>query len=201
MLISTGILGWIGILIFLIIIFTFLKLIKRNEFAFLHISMAFMYAMWFPLPVALYELLNSKLLLVGTIFGFIYLMLIVITMTLQAGHLTFMLKHNPNNSITNTHGDYMMSTLSNPFEGVANIFKSIWALFLGFAFWSNGDVFLASIMFLFTSLIFYYLPLVVATTLLEPIKLFSKVKNNTFFVNIETLLFFVVLISYLTLNL
>lgn len=81
------ILDWIGVLIFVIIAFTFQKMIKNNEFAFMHLLMALKYAMWFPLPLALYQLLNSELLIVGTIFGLAYLIMLVITMTLQTGHI------------------------------------------------------------------------------------------------------------------
>lgn len=42
MLISTMILDWIGVLIFVIIAFTFQKMIKNNEFAFMHLLMVFM---------------------------------------------------------------------------------------------------------------------------------------------------------------
>ncbi|MET3322714.1 UNVERIFIED_ORG: hypothetical protein ABIC97_005867 [Peribacillus simplex] len=48
MLISTIILGWIGVLIFLIVVFSFQKMAKNNEYAFMHILMALMYAMWLP---------------------------------------------------------------------------------------------------------------------------------------------------------
>jgi len=198
--ITTIILGWIGILIFLIIVFTFQKLIKNNEFAFIHNLMALIYAMWFPLPLALYQLLNSELLQVGTIFGLVYLIMLVITMTLQTGHITYIVKHNGNKSITDKQGDYMMATLSNPFEGLANVFKSIWALFLGIAFWNSGEILMASIMFLFSLLIFYYLFIVLDISLVKRIKFFSKAKANNFLINLETLLFFIILISYITFN-
>ncbi|MGY0692022.1 hypothetical protein ACW2QC_04415 [Virgibacillus sp. FSP13] len=59
MLLSTIILGWIGILIFFIIIFTFQKLAKNDELGFLHLLMAFMYSMWLPLPMTVNNLLDS----------------------------------------------------------------------------------------------------------------------------------------------
>lgn len=200
MLISTIILGWIGILIFLIIVFTFHKLIKNNEFAFLHILLALMYAMWFPLPLTLYQLLNSKILQVGTIFGLVYLFMLVITMTLQTGHISYIVKHNDNKLITDEHRDYMMATLSNPFEGIANVFKSIWALFLGITFWNSGEILMASVMFLFTLLFFYYLFIILDTSLIKRFKFFSNAKANTFLINLETLFFFIVLMSYITFN-
>ncbi|WP_404427132.1 hypothetical protein LG296_14955 [Ureibacillus chungkukjangi] len=198
MLIPTIILGWIGILIFLIIIFTFQKMVKNNEFAFLHKLMALMYAMWLPLPLTLSQLLNSELLQVGTVFGIVYLIMLVITMALQTGHITFMVKHNDDKSITEKIGDYMMATLSNPFEGLANVLKSIWALFLGITFCNSGEIFMGIIMFLFSLQIFYYLLIVLNTSLVKRIKFFSKAKANTFVINLETLFFFIVLISYIT---
>ena len=100
MLISTMIIGWIGVLIFLIIVFTYQKMAKNKEFAFMHILMALMYTMWLPLPLALYQLLDSELLQVGTIFGLAYLIMLVITMALQTGHITFIVKHNDDKAIT-----------------------------------------------------------------------------------------------------
>ncbi|WP_117161855.1 hypothetical protein [Paraliobacillus sp. X-1268] len=200
MLISTMIIGWAGILIFLIIAFTFQKMVKNNEFAFLHILMALMYAMWLPLPLALYQLLNSELLQVGTIFGLAYLLMLVITMALQTGHITFIVKQNDDMAIKDKQADYMMTTLSNPFEGLSNVFKCIWALFLGITFWDSGEILMASLMFLYSLLLFYYLFIILDTSLIKRVKFFSKVKPNPFIINLETLFFFIILMSYITLK-
>ncbi|MGW6302715.1 hypothetical protein [Peribacillus butanolivorans] len=200
MLISTIILGWIGVLIFLIVVFSFQKMAKNNEYAFMHILMALMYAMWLPLPIALNQLLNLGLLQVGTIFGLAYLLMLVITMTLQTGHITYIIKHNDDKSITDKQGDYMMATLSNPFEGLVNVFKSIWALFLAITFWNSGEMLMASLMTLFSLLLFYYLFIMLDTSLVKRVKLFSKLKPNPYIINLETLLFFIILMSYITLN-
>src|SRR5690625_2029760 len=108
--------GWTGILLFLAIIFTFQRMAKKNEYAFLHLLMAVMYAMWLPLPFVLYQLLNSDTLLIGTVFGSTYLILLVVTMILQTGHIAFITKHNEDGAITDMLGGYMMATLSNPYE-------------------------------------------------------------------------------------
>ncbi|WP_112180386.1 hypothetical protein [Paraliobacillus zengyii] len=200
MLISTMIIGWAGILIFLIIAFTFQKMVKNNEFAFLHILMALMYAMWLPLPLALYQLLNSELLQVGTIFGLAYLLMLVITMELQTGHITFIVKQNDDMAIKDKQADYMMATLSNPFEGLSNVFKCIWALFLGITFWNSSEILMASLMFLYSLLLFYYLFIILDTSLIKRVKLFSKVKPNPFIINLETLFFSIILMSYITLK-
>lgn len=94
----------------------------------------------------------------------------------------------------------MMTTLSNPFEGLANVFKSIWALFLAIAFWNSGEMLMAILMILFSLLAFYYLFIILDTILVTRIKLFSKVKPNPYVTNLETLLFFVILMCYITFN-
>ncbi|MET3683358.1 hypothetical protein ABID56_001453 [Alkalibacillus flavidus] len=198
MLISALVMGWVGVLIHLIIMSTFKKMIKHNEFAFLHLLMVFMYAMWLPLPITLYQLLDSHLLQVGIIFGFTYLFMIVVTMALQVGHITFVTKSNEEENISNEIASYVMGTLSNPFETIANVFKSIWALFLGLAFWNAGEYLMSILMLVFSLLFVYYLFIVLDTSVLRRIKLFSKVKANTLFINLETLLFFSVIMFYVT---
>ncbi|MFD2045295.1 hypothetical protein ACFSTA_16545 [Ornithinibacillus salinisoli] len=200
MLFSTMIIGWIGVLIFFVIVFTFQKMAKNKEFAFMHILMGLMYAMWLPLPLALYQLLNSELLQIGTIFGLTFLLMLVITMALQTGHITFIVKHNDDKAITEKNADYMMATLSNPFESLAGVFKCIWAFFLGITFWNSGEMLMASLMFLFSLLFFYYLFIMLDTSLIKRVKLFSKVKPNPFIINLEALFFFIILMSYITFN-
>jgi len=103
----------------------------------MQILMALMYAMWFTVPWALNETLHSYVLQIGTIFGFAYLIMLVITMTLQTGHILYIIKQNEDSSMTDQHGNYMMATLSNPFEGFDNVFKSIWVVFLAITFWNR----------------------------------------------------------------
>ncbi|MET3322713.1 UNVERIFIED_ORG: hypothetical protein ABIC97_005866 [Peribacillus simplex] len=150
--------------------------------------------------IGLNQLLNLGLLQVGTIFGLAYLLMLVITMTLQTGHITYKIKHNDDISITDKQGDYMMATLSNPFEGLVNVFKSIWALFLAITFWNSGEMLMASLMTLFSLLLFNYLFIMLDTSLVKRVKLFSKLKPNPYIINLETLLFFIILMSYITLN-
>ena len=200
MLISTVILGWTGVLLFFIIAVSFQKMSKNNEFALMHFLMALMYALWLPLPLALNESLNSEYLQIGTIFGVAYLLMLVIAMILQTGHITYIVKHNDDHSITDKQGDYMMATLSNPFEGLVNIFKSIWAMFLAITFWNSGETLMANVMILFSLLGLYYLFIILDTILVTRVKLFSKMKPNPYVTNLETLLFFIILMSYISFN-
>lgn len=199
MLLSSVILGWIGILLFFIIILTFRKLTQNNEFGFLHILMAFMYAMWLPLPLTLNRVMNSEILKVGTIFGMMYLNMLVITMVLQAGHIIHFTEQKQN-ELSEEHGNYMMATLSNPFEAFANIFKCIWALFLAIAFWNN-NLLIACVMFLFSLLIFYFIPILLNASLVKKINPLLKIKANLYFINLETFSFFFILVLYITFQL
>ena len=158
-------------------------IMKNNEFAFLHILMTLMHAMWLPLPLALNEILDSGPLQTGTIFGILYLFILVITMTLQTGHITYIVKQNEDKSISNQQAEYMMNTLSSPAEAFAGIFKSLWALFLVIAFWNSGEFIMASLMTLFSLLLFYYLFLVLVLdrSLVKQIKLFLKVKQSVLY--------------------
>lgn len=200
MLISAIILGWIGVLVFIIIISIYKLMVKNNEFALLHLFMTFMYAMWLPVPIALSKLFKSEILNIGAIFGFVYILMLVITMAFQIGHIASISKHNGDQLITNQQANYMMRTLSNPFEGIANVFKCMWSIFLAITFWNNGELLMASIMGLFSLLLFYYLLIVIDTSLVKQLKYISKLKSNFYFTNLETLLFFIILISYMTFN-
>jgi hypothetical protein len=191
--------GWTGVILFLFLSFSYQKLAESNEFALVHIVMAMMYATWLPLPFTLNHILKIEYLQIGTIFGIVYLLLLVSAMTLQAGHITFIVKENDNRGITDIQGEYMMFTLSNPLEATVNIFKCIWALFLALAFWNQNERIMAVIMLFFSFLIFYYLAIVLNTVMVKQMKLFSWVKQNIYFTNLETFSFFFVLLIYLTL--
>lgn len=199
LLVSTMIFGWTGVILFLFLSFSYQKLAESNEFALVHIVMAMMYATWLPLPFTLNHILKIEYLQIGTIFGIVYLLLLVSAMTLQAGHITFIVKENDNRGITDIQGEYMMFTLSNPLEATVNIFKCIWALFLALAFWNQNERIMTVIMLFFSFLIFYYLAIVLNTVMVKQMKLFSWVKQNIYFTNLETFSFFFVLLIYLTL--
>ncbi len=198
MIFLTIVFGWIGVFLFICLAVTFQRMAKMNEYALIHFIMALMYALWLPLPIALNKSLSSDYLQIGTIYGLAYLLMLVMAMSLQIGHITYLVKNNDDHSITDKQGDYMMATLSNPFEGLVNVFKSIWALFLAIAFWNSGEMVIAIVMMLFSLLGFYYLLIILDTILVTRVKLFSKVKPNPYVTNLETLLFFIILMSYLT---
>lgn len=197
MLISSVIFSWLGLFLFLILIVIYKQLVSRNEYALIHTIMALKFAFWMPLPIALYLYLDSSILLAGTIFGLLYVFMQLITMTIQAGHNIFVIKQTSSDATS----DLLFAAISKPFEAIANVFKSIWSLFLSIAFWQSGEHVLASFMFLFSLLIIYYFAIAIKESLLHSNTVLSKFKNNMIFTNLETLLFFILLTTYLTLHL
>lgn len=183
MLLSTVILGWIGIGVFVTILLTFLKLMKNKEQGLLRLVMGFMYAMWLPLPLALFYLLEQELLLTGSIFGFVYLLMLVTTMGFQTGHIVHIVKQEQS-EIWEERATWMLDTFSSSFEGLANVFKSIWSIFLAISFWLNGETWMAILMSLFSLMIIYYVNNLVNVSTIKRIKLTEKLKPNPFIYNI-----------------
>ncbi|MGP4072051.1 hypothetical protein ACTWQB_05805 [Piscibacillus sp. B03] len=194
---STIILGWIGVIIYLMIMFTYQKLAKHNEYGFIHMLMALMYTLWLPIPIVLYKLIDLELLLVGTIFGTVSLIMMLMTMTFQTGHIVFLTKQTEQ-KIPDSTGNYMMATLSNPFEVLANVLRMVWAIFLALSFWSINQIAMAMIMSTFSLLSIYYLLMMIDTSLVKRVTFLEKFKPNMILVNSETLSFFSILVIYLT---
>ncbi|MFC4560152.1 hypothetical protein ACFO3D_18500 [Virgibacillus kekensis] len=191
MLISAAILGWIGIGIMMLIALTFPKLAKQNQFGFIHILMALMYTMWLPLPLAMNSMIEREIAQVGMIFGLAYLIMMVVTMTLQTGHIIFAAKNKSGIS-----SEHLMAMLSEPFELMANILKCIWAIFLAVGFWSSGNFIMAWLMILFSLLIVYFFAMLLDRSLVKQIKILSKFKGNPYLFNLETVGFFLALVIY-----
>ncbi|CDO02598.1 hypothetical protein BN988_01071 [Oceanobacillus picturae] len=200
MLLSTVILGWIGIGVFVTILLTFMKLMKNKEQGLLHVVMGFMYAMWLPLPFALYFEQEQELLLTGSIFGFVYLLMLVITMGFQAGHIVHIVKQEQS-EIWEERATWMLDTFSSSYENLAGVFKSVWSIFLAISFWLNGETWIAILMSLFSLMIIYYVNNLVNQSTIKRIKFLEKLKPNPFIYNIEALLFFLTLMIYITMQL
>jgi len=191
---STLVLGWIGILLFLILAITFPVLAKNNEFGLIHIIMAFMYAMWLPIPIMMYEILHNSILKIGMIFGLVYLSMMIMTMSLQTGHIV----HSEKESQSQTISNHMMATLSGPFELMANILKSIWVFFLAVAFLEQQYVVMASLMGTISLLIIYFFLLLVKNSLIKPNKFLKRMVVNPYFLNLEMFCLFLSLIIFIS---
>lgn len=193
------VLGWIGLIIYAIIFVTFQKMLKHKEHSLLHLLMAFMYSAWLPLPIVLYQLLDFEALLVGTIFGYPYLIIMILSMSLQTSHIIHILKQDE--SIEwEERAEWMMETLSGTTEGLANLLKSIWALFLAMAFWQIDQPIMAFSLLLFVLMGVYVLLLLIRSNTYKQINILKKIKGNPIVFNIENIIFFTILMVYLTIQ-
>jgi len=66
--------------------------------------------------------------------------------------------------------------------------------------WQNEEMLMASLMFLFGLFIFYYITITLDASLVKRVKLFEIAKLNPFIINLETLSFFITLMSYITIK-
>lgn len=73
-----------------------------------------------------------------------------------------------------------------------------WAFFLAIAFWHHGQPLMSSLMALFSLFIFYFLFIILEHTLVNGVALLSKIKPNPLIFNLGSLLFYIILMSYLT---
>lgn len=197
MLVFATILGWMGILIFMIIIFSLKSLMKNGEYGLLHTLMAAMYAVWLPLPIVLYQALDNEILLIGPIFGVVYLTMIVISMILQTGHIVF-ISRKEGEEISDIQGKWIMATLSGPIETLANVFKSIWAISLAIVYWQAGKFLMSGLFIMFGALFIYFFIILINMSMVKPIKIFAKVRPNPYMINLETILFFFVLVAWIS---
>ncbi|WP_162785148.1 hypothetical protein [Bacillus sp. P14.5] len=200
MILSTLICGYIGITLFILVAVFFQKLNQNEEYGFLHLLMALMYAIWLPIPIAIYKITENELLIIGSVFGIVYLSMLVITMMIQTGHLVHSVKEGRKSGSWEERDTWMFAAFGGPYEVFANVLKGIWALFLAIAFWQSGEFLMASLMSLFSLLSIYYLLLLVKTSMVNPITYLAEIKANPYFINLETIAFFIVLVAYIGIN-
>ncbi|MTI47915.1 MAG: hypothetical protein FH761_08745 [Firmicutes bacterium] len=200
MLISSLVLGSIGIIIFISILFSFNKLLNKNESGFLHLLMTFMYICWLPIPLATFILLKSySFMIVGTIFGVLSLLLLIITMVLQASHLSYSAKQNNGNpEMWNINDKWMMDgLLGSQIELLANVLKGIWIIFLTIAFWFSGQIIFGILGSIYSLITIVYLFMLINISLVNEIPFLKKVKLNFILINLETFSWYLVLLVWI----
>ncbi|MGM0846522.1 MAG: hypothetical protein ACQEUT_16220 [Bacillota bacterium] len=197
MILSTLICGYLGIALFILVAVFFQKLNQNEEYGLLHILMALMYAIWLPIPIAIYKITENELLIIGSVFGIVYLSMLVVTMIIQTGHLVHSVKEGRKSSSWEERDTWMFAAFGGSYEVFANVLKGIWALFLALTFWQAGEFLMGSLMSLFSLLSIYYLLLLIKTSMVKPITYLDKIKANPYFFNLETIAFFIVLVVYI----
>jgi len=195
--------GILGIIIFVIIILIFQNLLKNNESGFLHLLMAFMFVCWLPIPVVTYiELKSYDFLLIGALLGMVSLIIYIVTMILQAGHLSYSAKiSNEDSEFWRKSDEWMLNgILGGQVELLAGFLKGIWVIFFTIAFWLDGQILFAFISIMYSLFAIIYLLKLLDTSLVRGIKIFKILPINSLIINLETSSWFFILLIWLKLK-
>lgn len=197
---ATFFMGILGVIIFITILSTFQKLLKNDESGFLHLLMCFMFICWLPIPFVVYlELKIYSFLFVGALLGTVSLVLYVITMILQASHLSYSTRlAYENEELWRKNDDWMLNgLLGSQVELLAGFLKGIWIMFLALTFWLDGQI-IFSILGIFYSLFtVLYLLKLLDISLIRDIKILKILPVNPLIINLETSSWFLLLLIWL----
>ncbi|WP_066499103.1 hypothetical protein [Abyssisolibacter fermentans] len=195
--------GILGIIIFIIIVTSFKKLLKNNESGFLHLLMSFMFICWMPIPFVIYlELKTYSFLFIGALFGTVSLIIYVITMVLQASHLSYSARtsrtSNENKELWRKNDDWMLNgLLGSQAELLAGFLKGVWSIFLTIAFCLDGQILLSILGIIYSLFTIMYLFKLLDTSLIKETNIFKIIPINTIMINFETSSWFLILLIWL----
>lgn len=197
------IIGSIGILLFLVILATYSKLLKNNESGFLHLLMCLMYTCWLPLPIVInFKYKAYDFLVIGTLLGTTSILLLIITMILQASHLSYSaLNTNKNVELWNNRDAWMLNgLLGGQVELFAFFLKTLWYICLTYVFFINKNYIFFAIGIIYSMLIIFYFVMLIDKSLIKEISFIKKLKLNTLVINLETVSWFLIIIIWLYIN-
>lgn len=197
------IIGSIGILLFLVILTTYSKLLKNNESGFLHLLMCLMYTCWLPLPIVInFKYRIYDFLVIGTILGTTSILLLIVTMLLQASHLSYSaLKSNNNANLWNDRDAWMLNgLLGGQVELFAFLLKTLWYICLTYVFFITKNYIFFTIGIIYSLLVIFYFFMLLDKSLIKEISFMKKLKLNTLIINLETTSWFLIIIILLSVN-
>jgi len=201
--ITTFILGLIGVLLFIIILGSFQKLLSNNESGFLHLLMSLMFLCWLPIPLVIYmKMKNYDFLLVGTIFGMLSIIIYITTMLLQASHLSYSSKmQNSDLELWENRDKWMMNgLLGGQVELMAGFLKGVWTIFLTICFWLNGQILFFILGIIYSLLVFFYLSMLLDMSINKQIPFLKKMKLNSIMINLDNTSWAAILLVWLLLS-
>jgi hypothetical protein len=200
MIFATIIASAVGVILFLIIALSYNKLLQKNESGFLHLLMALMYACWLPIPMVMYyQLRDYEFLIVGTVFGFVSILILALTMVLQASHLTYSAYHHKEDTrLWDRNDSWMLNgLLGGQVELLANVLRGIWVIFVTICFWLRGDILLFSFGVIFSLFACAYMMRLIDSSLVREIRFLKLVKLSYIIINLETFGWFLMLTVWL----
>ncbi|MTI71871.1 MAG: hypothetical protein FH751_16605 [Firmicutes bacterium] len=197
---TTFFIGVLGIIISIIIVSTFQRLLKNNESGFLHLLMCFMFICWLPIPLVTYfELKTYNFLFIGALLGTVSLVLYIITMILQASHLSYSNRlAYENKELWRRNDDWMLNgLLGSQVELLAGLLKAIWIIFLTLTFWLDGQIVISIIGIAYSLFGIIYLLKLLDTSLIREIKILKEFPINPLVINLETTSWFLIILIWL----
>jgi hypothetical protein len=162
--------------------------------------MAFMYVCWLPIPIVVYQILRDyEFLIVGTIFGIVSLAILILTMVLQASHLTYSAIHYKEDAeFWNKNDNWMLNgLLGGQVELLALVLKGIWVMFITICFWLQGDVLWFSLAAVSSLFSVAYLINLLDLALVRKLRFLKLIKINSIVINLETFAWFAFLTVWL----
>ena len=192
------IMGWLGVLIYLLLILTANKLEKKGETALLHLIICFAFIFFTPLPLYLCFSNHNPIFLLSSIFGYLFLIMIIITMALQVGHLSYSNKQQNNEKWKDRDNWMIHGMLGDVFESVVNVVFHIWILLLAIGFFLEEKIVMGALMTIFSVFIIRSLLILLNVVIKKPIRLFKVFKMNSVITTLETFIFFLVLVCSMT---
>jgi hypothetical protein len=200
LIITTSIFGFLGIVLFVVILISFQKLLANNESGFLHLLMSIMFICWLPIPFVIYTKMGRyDFLLIGTIFGTFAILFYILTMLLQAGHLTYSSKMQDSDiKLWEGRDEWMLNgLLGGQVELMAGMLKGVWSIFLTVSFWLQGHTVLFMLGIIYSTLTFFYLSMLLDMSINKKISFLKKLKLSTMIINLENASWFTILLIWL----
>ncbi|WP_425449321.1 hypothetical protein [Dethiothermospora halolimnae] len=192
--------GIIGVIIFITIVATFQKLLRKNESGFLHLLMCFMFICWLPIPFVIYLKMKAySFLFIGALFGTLSLILYIITMIFQASHLSYSARVSyEDKELWRKNDDWMLNgLLGGQVELLAGFLKGIWVIILAVAFLIDGQIVFSIVSIIYSLFTVLYLLKLLDTSLIREIRILKIISINTLVINLETSSWFLLLTIWL----
>lgn len=181
------ILGLFGVLGYLVLILSFQRAVQNKNYALIHYLLAFIYACWIIIPIYYGQVFNNTAI---TVSGGLYLIILIISLSIQ-GTLDVLIRIHPERERDLIS---LSEHVSSPYEEIANIIKSLWIFLLAIEYYSAMNYLWAVLLFISSLTIIYYILALMKSRIRTafPLKWFNP---NPIFVNVETLVLFLILIS------
>lgn len=197
-----GLIGIVGSLILVITGIFASNLLKKNESGLVHLLMTFVYICWSPLPIIGYfKFEGMEWLAIGTIFGSLGMVVMVISMIMQTGHLSYSGKIEEDREIWNRNDSWIMcGLLGSSVELLGLFLKSLWIVFLAVAFFISGQTVMFCVSSIFAITVIMYLFNLIDSSLVRDSRLFKVMPKNMIIINIETLVWFSIVSIWMIIN-